>query len=525
MPSSDDTSVWLVEITGYTDAAVSAVYRYCADPGRTGYITRPTDTPASAYYEPLVIDAGTLRRQLFASGESGARANPRAETGYGSIVLNNQDGALDAIFDSATISFRERSIRILRVAPGAAYASAVLVMQGEVGQIEHQADRIIIGCKDVLYLLASPHITTTFGGTNALPNGVDGVADIAGKAVPRIYGTVFQITPPCVNTSRLIYQVSSAAVQSGTVYDGGIALTNGADYTSQSDMETTSPAGSHVRWWKAGGMYRLGSSPARRITADVVGDLAANATVAQVLKRLALERGFSAGDVNAADVTALDALNPAVVGLYVDSQANTLDLMDQVARSIGAWYAFDRLGQLRMGRFDVPSGTAVAVIDPYNCESVERVANGEDVPTTTLQLRYAKYYTPQSRESLAGGVSPAAASDFAQGWRTSKYAGTLSPNPHRRTQIAERETLLTTKADADAEAARLYSITSVARRTHLCKGVALDDATIAALDIGAVIELRWPRWGFSMLSGTLRRVIGITYDYAARRCDLIVWGA
>ena len=49
----------------------------------------------------------------------------------------------------------------------------------------------------------------------------DGVADIAGKAVPRIYGTVFQITPPCVNTSRLIYQVSSAAVQSGTVYDGG----------------------------------------------------------------------------------------------------------------------------------------------------------------------------------------------------------------------------------------------------------------------------------------------------------------
>ena len=67
---------------------------------------------------------------------------------------------------------------------------------------------------------------------------------------------------------------------------------------------------------------------------------------------------------------------------------------------------------------------------------------------------------------------------------------------------------------------------TVASRTTLdASWVALDDATIAALDIGAVIELRWPRWGFSMLSGTLRRVIGITYDYAARRCDLIVWGA
>ena len=516
--ASDD--VWLVELTGYTDVAASTVYRYAT----RGYITPRTDSPPEVYYEELVRSPGTISRQLFADGTSGAQANPRTECAYGAITLANIHGALDAVFDNAAISFRERPVRVLRVQQGQPYSTAVLVMAGVISQVSLSRDEVTVGIKDALYLLASPHITTLYGGTNALPNGVDGVAELNGKARPLIYGKVFQIAPPCVNTSRLEYQVSTAAVQSGTVYDGGVALTNGATYANQAAMEATAPAAGQARWWLGGGMFRLGSTPAKRITADVVADTSGNSTAAQILKRMALDRGVASGDISAADVSAMDALNSAVCGIYIDDQTNTLDLMDQIARSAGMYYGMDRLGLLRMGRFDLPSGAALATVAYWNCSAVERQANGEDVPTTTLRLKYARYYQAQDRGSLAGAVTDAQASDYAQAYRVATYTDTLSPNPHRRTLTAERETLFTAKADADAEALRLYGITSAPRRTHIVKDAQLDDAALAALDINAVIGLRWSRYGFSVEADTLRRVIAIVYDYAAGRADLTVWG-
>ena len=68
--------VYLVELTGYSDAGTSAVYRYAT----AGYITAPTDTPANTWYEPRVSDPGSIVRSLFAAGASGIRANPRARS-------------------------------------------------------------------------------------------------------------------------------------------------------------------------------------------------------------------------------------------------------------------------------------------------------------------------------------------------------------------------------------------------------------------------------------------------------------
>lgn len=512
--------VWLVELTGYTDASTSTVYRFS-----TGdYITTRADTPAEAYYEPSVIDPGSISRQMFADGASGAQDNPRAEVGYGAITLANIDGHLDAIFDNPAISFRERAVRILRVRPGAAYSTAVVVLSAVVSQIEPTFKSVTIGVKDALYLLASPHVTTLYAGSNALPAGVEGVADLAGKAKPLIYGKVLSIAPPCVNTSRLEYQVSTAAIQSGTVYDGGVSLTAGANYVSQTDMETTAPSAGQVRWWLAGGMFRLGSSPAFRVTADITADTSANSTAAQILKRMATDRGVAS--ISASDVTALDALNSAVCGIYIDSQSDTLELMDQVARSVGAWYGFDRLGTFRMGRFDLPSGAAISTVAEWNCRAVDRVANGEDIPAGTVNVRYARYWRQQSPTELAGAVSDAAVSDLGQEWRVSSASATPSPNPHKRLQTVQRDTLLTAKADADTEAARVAALRGGIRRTHRCTDVFLDDAALQAIDNNTVIALRWPRYGFdSTGAGTLRRVLAITYAFAEERCDLTVWGS
>lgn len=514
--------IYLVEITGYTDASTSAVYRYSSG----GYITQPSDAPASTWYDPRVTDPGTITRTLAGQGSSAARAQPRAEVGYGYVRLSNVDGALDAIFGGGSVSFRERSIRVLAVEDGAAYSTARLLLRATVSQCQLTVTEVVVGIKDRLYELDSPHLTATYAGTNVLPAGVEGVDDIKGKVKPALYGKALGIEPVCVNTSRLIYQVSTRALQSiDGAWDGGGAITAGATYSSQADMETTAPAAGQYRAWLAGGMLRLGSSLAHALTVDATADTSANSTAGQLLRTLALARGIASGDISAADVAALDVAAPAVLGLWVDDDRTTLDAMDALAASVGAVYRFDQAGVLRMQQLASPSGAAVASLAGWNVAEVEQVQAGEDVPTGTVRIRYARYHRPQSRTELIGAITDADAADLAQEWRVSEATGTPSPNPHRRLQVLERDTCMVYAADAATEAARVLALVGTVRRTHDLRGVQLDDRTLTTLDLGQVIGLRWRRYGFSGDTETLRTVVGITLSLRDRRADITVWGS
>lgn len=519
--SSDDDLILLAELTGYTDASTSTVYRFST----RKFWTEPTDTPPNEGYSDRIVDAGFLKRQLYFGGVSGARANPRSQVDYGAIVLTNIDGALDTVFGVASISFRERPIRLLKVRQGQPYSAAEVVYKAAISQVAMTRETVTISVKDRSYELNSPHLTTTYLGNNSLPAGVEGSADMAGKVKPKGYGKVFSFAPPCVNTSKQIYQVNVAAIQSVDVFDGASALTRGTDYTSQADMEATAPSPGYYRVWPAGGMFRLETKPTYLLTADVTYDTAADSTVAQILKRMATDRGIQASDISAADVTALDALNNAVVGIVIDDTRTTLDAMDGVALSIGASYYFDQFGVLRMNRFDEPSGTAVAVVANWADSTLEKVADGEDVPTVDVRLNYAGYVNPLSPGQIASSITGAVYSDVQQRYRVSQYAGTITPNPHKRTLVMERTTLLTTKSAADTEAQRLFNLVSVSRRTFVAKNVFLDDAALETIDINSVVELRWDRYGFDPVFGTLRRVIALTHYFSARRCDLTLWGA
>lgn len=516
-------TIYLVELTGYTDASTSAVYRYSTG----NYVSQAGDSPAHTWFDPRVLDPGTITRTLLDSGSADARANPRAQVGYGLIRLANIDGALDAVFGGGAVSFRERRARVLAVAPGAAYSTATVLLVATISQMQLSIGEVVVGLKDRLYELDSPHQTTLYAGSNVLPAGVEGVDDLKGKPKPLLYGKALAIEPPCVNTSKLVYQVSARALQSiDGVYDGGNGLTVGSAYTDQADMLANAPTASQYRAWLAGGMIRLGSSVTKVLTVDATGDTAGNSTAAQLIKTLALARGIDAGDISAADVTALDAQNSAVLGLLVDDNRSTLDALDAIAGSVGAVYRFDRLGVLRMQRLDVPSGAAVAPLATWNVAEVEQIQSGEDVPTASVAIRYARYYRPQALTDLVGSVTDEAVrADLGQQWRTALYAAAPSPNPHKRTLTMERDTCIASKSAADTEAARLYALVSVPRRTHVLRGVQLDDAGITGIDVGAVVSLRWGRYGFSPNTETLRLVLGITSYLRDRKCDLTVWGA
>jgi hypothetical protein len=515
------TLVHLVELTGYTDAEASAVYRFATAP----YSTTPTDAPPSTHYEGRVLGIGSISRSMFAPGQSGARSNPRSEVGVGVITLANVDGGLDSLFDGS-VSFRERCVEIRAVQAGAAYSTAALVLRAVISQAALRADTVEISIKDRLYELSSDHSTAAYGGTNALPAGVDGTAELAGTIKPMAYGKVFAAQPPCVNTSRLIYQLSARALASvDGVYDGGLAITAGATYADQAAMEAAAPSAGQYRAWLAGGMIRLGTSPVYRITADCTADSAANSTAAQLLKTLATARGISSSDISAADVAALDADTTAVLGVLITG-GSTLDAMDLVARSVGAYYGFDRLGMLRMRRYGLPAGSLglLPVVARWNTQAIEQQPNGEDVPTQTVRIRYARYWQPLSPGEFAGAVVEADRADMSQQWRTAQYEAAPSPNPYQRPLVAERETALTTEADALAEARRLHSITAGVRRTFLASGVSMADPALSGVDIDTVVEVRWDRYGLGDLTGTALLVIQMDEDLIEQRAELLLWG-
>ena len=78
-------------------------------------------------------------------------------------------------------------------------------------------------------MLEVPACTNLYGGTNVLPNGADGVTtDLKGSRKPRLFGTVLNIVPVCVNTVLLIYQVNDGPVHSiDAVYSRGAPVTAG----------------------------------------------------------------------------------------------------------------------------------------------------------------------------------------------------------------------------------------------------------------------------------------------------------
>lgn len=515
--------IWLAEVTAATTAgsAATTTLRYASG---TGY-NHPS---APGYYEGRILQPANLSRTMFSSGTTAGAV----QVGYGELRLANIDGGLDSLVG---YGFAGRPFKLLIGDSAAPYASFVAVLVGTMEQAGFSIDEVTIRLRDKLAVLeARPASPGKYGGTNALPAGVDGTADdIKGNNKPRVWGRVLNITPATVNSSRLIYQVSDSAVSAiPAVYDNGVLLTAGTAYTSQADMEATAPAAANYRAWPAGGMFRLGSSPAGQITADVTEG--ANRTAGQLLSAMAQgPGGLGAGEVSAADAAALDAAAPDELGLFVTGDESTRSAMEQIANAAGAWFGFDRLGVLRMGRLTAPAGTpavtlkrlgvgAVAEADSVDILGIERLPSddvGRGVPAWSVTVRHSRNWTVQS--SVAGSVTAARRAFLGDEWRASSSTASAVLLQHPLAPDLTFESLLLSDTAAAAEAARRLALYSV-RRDSLRVTVRLDEVLVGAVDLGAVVRVLLPRFGYDL--GRLMIVIGMEYDAAGNVADLELWG-
>lgn len=484
-------------------------------------VTSPTDTPAHIAFEARIQQPANFRQDLFSPGTTAGAS----KVAFGELVLANPDGELDGWIQ---YGWSGRPI-VLRIGePGAAYpAQWVTVLRGTMEQAVFEGNKVIIRIRDRQAELDVPASANTYAGSNILPNGLEGEEDLQDQHKPRAWGTVRNVAPPCCNTARLIYQVNDGAVQSvPAVYDKGAALTLGVPYASQADMEANAPAAGTFRVWPAGGCVRLGSSPVGQVTADVVASTAAASRAGTLLQVLARAAGIAAGDISSADVAALDAAAPYTLGLWLPAGADTTcrAAMEQIAAGVGAWYAFDSQGILRMGQLTDPAGD-VPVLDIADHEvlSLARAPlrdAGAGVPAWRVTANYARNWTIQPTD-LAGAVTPARRTWLGAASRPARAAAATVKNKHLLATDMVLDTLIDARADAQTEAARqlaLYKIT----RDRLEVRIAATPSALAALLPGRAVRVTALRYGLS--AGKLLRIIGVQLDLARRRADLTLWG-
>lgn len=423
------------------------------------YMTQSGDTPPKAQYDARVRQPGLLRMEL--PGTTGGGIT----TSYGQIVLDNSDGALG---DLAYYGLDGQPFVLRYGDDQAALSSFTQVMKGTMQQAVVDRKQVTVRLAGRDSMLDQPLALGRYAGNNALPNGLEGGADLAGQVKPILVGVGYGLQPPCVNTARYIYQVSAGVAGAAVTnaWDAGVALTAGANYTSQADMETNAPAAGAYRAWPAGGYFRLGSAPAGVVTCH------ADATETsygsgdwwwKVLWRLATSAGIGSGEMQFAIGDNFNQpdnwgggswpTDQPVMGAWVnDARTTVRQVMNQVASSMGAWFGFIHWGGspgsvMKFGGevFPGPTGPLYPAgwpnFDDSNVLAAVGIADpgeGRGVPAWTVELGFAQnntVYTP----NMAPTVAPLALGSLAiKNRRVSAFDFAVqSKNPTARAVVRE----------------------------------------------------------------------------------------
>lgn len=506
----------VAEIVGAVNALGTLSTFYISE---SSFVTSPTDTPANTAFTPALLEPGSLGLHVFSDGRTGGSTKLEV----GEMVLANLDGQFD---DWVDYSFDGRAIVIRSGEVGAEYPDGfTTIFSGTMDGVEASWDKIVIRMRDKQYIFSTPFLTTKYAGTNVLPNGLEGTSnDIKDKVKPRVYGKVFNVTPAFINTSKLTFQVSDIPVSAiSAVYDKGLALTPGADFATSTLLQAASPSAGTFITCLAEGMFRLGSSPAGIITADVTqGAAVSDRTVAQIVKLIAIGAGLSSSEINAADITAMDVANSSVVGIYISDESSSQDLIDQLLNSVGGYCGFDSTGFLRVGVLTTPSGTPVVSLYEYDIhEGIERRQPKDNgIPIYRVSLNHTKIYTVQPND-IAGAVTTPTRAYLAKEYRTAKSEDLTIKLQWLLSTDYSQDTLLTVESDAVAEAARQLALYKV-RRDIFEVPVQSEIFTENNLKFMDVINLEIPRFG--MDNGKLFMLVGYRYELASNKVYLQLWG-
>lgn len=504
------------------DPAINAeiTLRYCTG---TGYVTGADDAEPNIFFEPRILQPANMQRALVA----GAATRGEADISYGDLTLVNNDGALDAL---ANYGFDGRAILLeLGTIGGSGAEHWITVIRGTMERADFSWTQLSIVLRDRRYELDKPLQQDFYNGSNVLPDGVDGTADdLRGQPKPRLYGWGLNLEPVCVNTSKLVYQISDRPVMRQTsiphvdVYDAGVMLTYGTEYASLGELMQFAPSAGMVRVWPAGGLFRLGSAPSGQITCSALaGDDRLSRQASTLARQILRDAGVADGDIVSADVDYLTALGVAEVCGYVRPGETARQLLDRLLGAVGCWWGVDRFGRYRMGRLDAPSGVPVATLTAHEIVKIDRIANADGaIPPWQINLGFMPVETIQT-SGLAGSVPAPWRAYVSAPYRRVSVDDASIKTLHPLSSPAIIDTAIAGGGDAQQEAYRLLALYGP-RRDTLSVRVVVSPALLESIDLGAVVAVQLPRYGYN--DGKLFCVLAIRSDLRGGVLDLTLWG-
>lgn len=510
--------VYLAELQAYnlTTSTIETL-RFCSNKGYTD--------SSGNFYHPRMEQPGLVTRSVLSATTFGGAAQNQ----FGEMTLVNIDGGLDYL---AGYSFDGRDFALKLGDETADISTFTIVTRAIIDRFSLEYSRANISLRDKTRSLDIPAQPLLFAGDNVLPAGLEGVEDLKGRRKPLILGTVKNISPVMVNSSKLVYQLSTAAISATglNVRDKGVALTYAGTYANETDMmaDTTLSAGSYKALLSSG-MIRLGSTPAGTITADCQSSATPNSTATEIIRELVYTyAGIASDGTTNSDFSALTSANNDPLGIVIEGEMTIAEAIDHVARSVGAWFGFDQLNRFRVKQVVLPSGLVTLEIDEFQVIAIERESlssGAESAPVWQYALNYAKNFTVQGHDSLAGSVSAADKAFYAEEWRKQSTSDSAVKTAHLSAQDLLHDSYFINATDALAEASRRLTI--LKSQLVLFKVTVRIDFNLAVLSgvtIGINVMVKYPRFGLDGSANNIFKIVSMTADYRIGQIELGLWG-
>lgn len=520
---SETTLITAVEITAYDPDLPGTRTLYFSD---ARLVTGAAATPAHQWFDDRIQAAPNFERRAFGS----ARVTSGGQSTGGVLELANADHALSYLLD---LGLDGRDIVVRTGTDAETYPTGWTTwLTGTVRQVEVTTDKAILRLKDRMAVLDLPLQANRYAGTNSGGplSGAEGVAtDIKGQPKPLAWGRCYHVPTVLVNTGMLTYQVHDGSVHAiDAVYDKGAALTFGADRANLAALEAAAIAAGSYDTCKALGLFRLGASPAGRVTADVRGDNSGSGYVDRpgaIWRRVLEAKAGQTGKIDTASVTALDAAANCECGIWIGAETTIRPVTEAILSSVGAAGTPDRTGQWTATQLVAPSGTPAHEFVDADIETIQREATndpGGGIPVWQVTLRYKRHWAAFGAADLVavgGSLTEAQRAELLQEWRTTAPATDAATQTlHLLATTLERDTLLISATDAAAERDRLLALHKP-RRDYVRLSVAVD-STVTALDVGDVVTVTTPALGYS--AGRAFAVLGLTRE--VNRIIFDLWG-
>ena len=453
----------------------------------TGFVSSATDTPANTVYVPRLVGGFSFDQELDVTGVGGG-------VSYGELQIDNTDGALDTWVKDV---WAKRTIKLLLGDPAWSRAQFETVFEGTVEDIEPSGrGQLALRLRDLLVLLDTPVTTDTVGGTGAN----------ADTAFPVALGECFNIEPLLVSQTGLAtYRVNLGAVeQIVEVRDNGYPVSVIRD--------------------EAAGTFTLQYQRWGQITCDVQGAKVGTAyenDVGGLIYRVATEIGtgtkLTPSQFDTAALVAFRAACPQPVGLYTDGRTSRLEVVQQLAASVGATVMTTKEGLVRVVRLGF--GTPVRAVGPKDMIDGSFEPIGRPDVVGKIRLAGLLNWTPQNKDTLAADLEANQITALSER-STSKDAydnDVLDKYKQTDAQDQEIETLLVVESDLQAEAARRLALWKTPRTVFRFVGY-LD---LMDIELGDTITITHPRLGLS--SGAPGIVTRVETDFFAGRIGLEVF--